>query len=765
MIHFVKSFSPFIGQGCLLGASIATFFQIISPFKRSSFLDRHATPLMTAENKRHCEEQLLCGNPGYVFNYWPFITFTFVAIAFSLLLWAHISSDFSYLNVIQHSHTLKPFLYKISGVWANHEGSMLLWVLFLCLYNLIASLTLPDDLKNPTNRILACLTLGFLLFIILACDPFTTVLNPPLEGEDLNPLLQDPSLAIHPPILYLGQVGCSIPFALCLVALLQKDLTALTIQWIRLFTLIAWSFLTTGLALGSFWAYYELGWGGWWFWDPVENIALLPWLTSTALIHCLSAAQKQQTLQRTSLFLGLLTFGFCLFGLFFVRSGLLTSIHSFTVDPERGHFLLILLMLFFVLPFLLWVMRFRLFRANSISSPFSKSGMIALNAVFLLCGTATLFLSILYPLILGWFGKSLTIGTPYFSATFIPMMLPLVFLMGLGVWMSYLETPLKPLFKKLLPVGSASILSVILAWQLLPNATLSAFLMLGASVWLMGSSFLYILKNPKTFKTLGVGTAHFGMGLMILGMVWASQGDVEKEVFLKINQSTEIADYTFTLKSLSQKDSPNYKANRAFVSVSKGDRLITILEPEKRYYWTQKTIHTETSLYSTFLSHLHAMLLDDERGPYRLRFYYKPLINLLWFGVGLMTLGGVLAALNRFKKIMILMVMTTVPVFAETIGQTATSLYKQIICPVCSGQTLADSGVEEAVLMKEDILRKLKAGKTEAEILDELIRVYGAKIVRNPPLEKSTLPLWLLPWALLLSLISVILFKWCHKSG
>ncbi|NBT85254.1 MAG: heme lyase NrfEFG subunit NrfE [Alphaproteobacteria bacterium] len=730
MILCIKYLSPFIGQGCLFIASVSAF-------------------LGTVMNTK-----------------WrPFITFSFVGLAFSLLLWAHISSDFSYLNVVQNSHTLKPLLYKISGVWANHEGSMLLWVLFLCLYNLVASLTLPAHLKSPTNRIFACLILGFLLFIILACDPFTTVLHPPLQGEDLNPLLQDPSLVIHPPILYLGQVGFSVPFALCLVVLLKKDLSVSTIQWVRFFTLIAWSFLTAGLALGSFWAYYELGWGGWWFWDPVENIALLPWLTATAFIHCLSMAQKQQTLKRTGLFLGLLTFGFCLFGLFFVRSGFLTSIHSFAVDPERGSFLFILLLLFFIPPLLLWTIRFRSFTANPILSPWSTSGMIVLNAVFLLCGTATLFLTILYPLILGWFGQSLTIGTPYFKATFIPMMLPLVVLMGLGVWMSYLKTPLKPLFKKLLPIGSISILSVILAWWLLPNATFLALLMLGASVWLMGNSFLYILKNQKTLKVLGLGIGHFGVGLMILGMVWASQGDIEKEVLLKVNQSTEIAGYTVTLNSVVEKDGPNYKANRAIISVSKETSPVTILEPEKRYYWTQKVIHSESSLHSTFLSHLHAMLLDDEKEPYRLRFYYKPLINLLWIGVVLMILGGVLAALNRFKKIIILLALTMIPAFADGINENAAALYKQIICPVCSGQTLADSEVEEAVLMKTDILKKLQNGQNELEIIDELIKVYGAKIIRTPPIIKETLPLWVLPWALLLVLISVILFKWRGKSG
>jgi cytochrome c-type biogenesis protein CcmH/NrfF len=252
---------------------------------------------------------------------------------------------------------------------------------------------------------------------------------------------------------------------------------------------------------------------------------------------------------------------------------------------------------------------------------------------------------------------------------------------------------------------------------------------------------------------------------MILGMVWASQGDIEKEVLLKVNQSTEIAGYTVTLNSVVEKDGPNYKANRAIISVSKGTSPVTLLEPEKRYYWTQKFIHSESSLHSTFLSHLHAMLLDDEKAPYRLRFYYKPLINLLWIGVGLLILGGVLAALNRFKKIIILLTLIMIPAFADTINENATALYKQIICPVCSGQTLADSEVEEAVLMKADILKKLQNGQNELEIIDELIKAYGAKIIRTPPVIKETLPLWLLPWALLLGLISVILFRWRNKSG
>lgn len=728
MIYFIKSFSPFIGQGCLLGASVSAFLGSVANSKR-----------------------------------WSISTFSFISLAFIFLLWAHITSDFSYLNVVQHSHTSKPFLYKVTGVWASHEGSMLLWVLFLSFYSLIASVTLPVDLKAPTERILACLILGFLSFVILACDPFTIILDPPIEGEDLNPLLQDPSLAIHPPILYLGQTGFCIPFALSLVVLIQKKISNSMINWIRLFTIIAWSFLTTGLALGSFWAYYELGWGGWWFWDPVENIALLPWLTATALIHSLASAQKQQTLRNTSLFLGILTFSFCLFGLFFVRSGLLTSIHSFAVAPERGYFLLALWGLFSLPGFFLWVVRFRFFRSSPILSPWSQSGLIVLNGVFLLSGAATLLLAIVYPLILGWFGDSLTIGTSYFQATFIPMMLPLVLLMGMGVWAPYFRASLIHIFKKFLPIGIISISSVILGRWVLPNASLLALLMLGASIWLMGSSFLYIINNRMTFKVYAVGMAHFGVGLMILGMVWASQGDVEKEIMLKMNQSTKLAGYTLTLNCVDEKDGPNYKARRAIISVLKEDELVTTLQPERRYYWTQEIIHTEASLYSTFLSHLHATLLEDGKDSYRLRFYYKPLINLLWLGVFLMLLGGICAVLNRLKKITALMTIMLIPAFAETTDENALILYKKITCPVCSGQTLADSDVEDAVVIKANILKKLQNGKSESEIIQDLVEVYGKKIMRDPPLNKRTIPLWFLPWALLLGVISVILSKGRHK--
>jgi len=598
------SFSSLIGQACLSGAVATSFLQATRSHSRK----------------------------------WSYVTLGLVATAFGILMWAHVTSNFSYLNVIQHSHTLKPLIYKISGVWANHEGSMLMWTLFLCAYNGLAAFILPKTLKAPVGRILACLTIGFLLFIILVSDPFVTVLMPPLDGEDLNPLLQDPSLIIHPPILYLGQVGCSIPFALCLIVLLKKDFTPLAIRYLRIFTLTAWAFLTAGLALGSFWAYYELGWGGWWFWDPVESLALLPWLSMTALFHCLIMAEKQQTLKRTSLFLGILSFGFCLFGLFLVRSGLLTSVHSFAVDVEKGYFLFVLFILFFASSVSLWAVRYPCFTTNPLQT-FSQANLIALNVVLLLSGALTIVFATLYPLVLG---GNFTIDASYFKITFIPLMLPLLFLMGLGIWMCKIP-------KQLLSVGCLGLFSVLMSYWILPEASLLACLMVGASVWVMGSSLFYLSRRPKTLKTFGVGISHFGVGLMVFGMVFSVQGSLEKDVFLKKGESFDFAGYTFTAKSLDEIRAPNYNAKRATVLVERKGVFVAIMTPEKRYYWTREVVHIESKIYSAGLSHLHVLLTEDEE-PYQFGLYHKPLINLLWLGVALMVLGGAISVLNRLKK-------------------------------------------------------------------------------------------------------------------
>ncbi len=712
-----------------------------------------------------------------------------ITTAFAILIWAHVTSDFSYFNVVQHSHTTKPLLYKISGVWGNHEGSMLLWVLILSLYNSLSSYFLSQNLREPVVRILTSVTLGFLAFVLIASDPFITLEIPLLEGDDLNPLLQDPSLAIHPPILYAGYAGCCVPFALCVVTLLENNLSSNHIQMLRLSMLIAWSFMTAGLALGSFWAYYELGWGGFWFWDPVENAALLPWLTATAFLHSIVCVQKQQTLIRASLLLGILTFGLCLFSLFFVRSGLLTSVHSFAVDPERGVLLLILLSVFISPALVLWMWRFSNFQSLVIPSPWSRSGMIVLNNVFLLCGAATILLSILYPLILSHFGQSITIGTPYFQTTFIPLMLSLLGLMGVGIWMGYEKRPLFSVFGKIQPALSSAILSVLFCWWVLPASSVLAFFATGLSVWLMVSSLLYLRSRPinfrffskpaspdprnkskddkwwfrkKSIKNLSMVLAHFGLGLCVLGMVCSIYGEIEQHVFVKKGESFGIAGYQGTFKNLQIQDGPNYKAHQAVLELSQSGKIIAQLIPEKRYYETQKIIHNETAIYSTFFSHIYTALIDDSEGTIELKVHYKPFINFLWTGIILMIIGGVLGVIKCLSKMNIGLLAIFISTFscANNIEESAHVLYKQIICPVCAGQTLEDSQSDQAILMKQEILKSLKDGKSEETILQDFMTIYGESIVRDPPLKLSTIPLWLVPWTLLFCAIFVILFRW-----
>ncbi len=713
----------------------------------------------------------LCIIPILTKKFRPIIShviFLWIATSFGILMWAHMTSDFSYLNVVQHSHTSKPLLYKISGVWGNHEGSMLLWVLILGFYTSVSSHFLPKNLKEPSVRILTSITLGFLIFILIASDPFATLETPLLEGNDLNPLLQDPSLAIHPPILYIGYVGCSVPFALSIVALLQGSLTNSHTQILRFTMLNAWSFMTAGLALGSFWAYYELGWGGFWFWDPVENAALLPWLTATAFLHSIICTEKQQILIRTSLLLGILTFSLCLFSLFFVRSGLLTSVHSFAVDPERGVLLLILLGTFTLPSIILWMWRWSTFQTRFISSPWSRPGMIVLNNVFLLCGAATILLAILYPLILSYFGQSITIGTPYFQTTFIPTMLPLLGLMGIAIWMGYEKRSLLPIFEKLLPVFSIAILSILLCWWVLPTPSLLTFSATGLSIWLMASSILYLKSHLINLKILSMILAHFGLGLCVLGMVCAVYGEIEQHIFLKKGESFNIANYQVTFENLQTKEGPNYKAHQAILNLSQSGKIVTQLIPEKRYYETQKIIHNETAIYSTFFSHIYTALIDDLNETIELKIYYKPFINFLWIGVILMVIGGILGVINRFSKITIcfLAMLLANTSYASDIHQTALSIYKKIICPVCSGQTLEDSQSDQAIFMKQEILKSLESGKSEEIIIQNFIAQYGESIVRQPSLKLHTIPLWLVPWTLLFGSIFAILFRWKRqKSG
>jgi cytochrome c-type biogenesis protein CcmF len=688
-----------------------------------------------------------------------------VFLAFALLMYAHVTDQFALLSVVLHSHAQKPLLYKISGVWGNHEGSMLLWVLILTLYGAavvrqVKNLGRPYTLAAP---VMGLVNVTFLAFILMACDPFAMVESVPLQGQDLNPLLQDPSLAIHPPCLYLGYVGFAVPFAFAVLVLIRGEMPSHWVAHLRPWVLFAWTFLTLGLGLGSFWAYYELGWGGWWFWDPVENAALMPWLTATALVHALRVLETTQALKAWTLFLCLLTFALCLFGTFLVRSGLLTSIHSFAVDPMRGLFILILSGFLIFPPLGLFLWRLPILRSNQLSIPSSRSGMILLMTLILISATVTVAFGTLYPLILEVFGQKITVGAPYYALTFVPMMLPLLFLNGLGPWYGWAAAPLA--WPWILPLVSATILTLLVLYfggGMRHGLGLAA---LAGAVWVILTTLAYALKHREIFS--GMIMAHLGVGITVLGIVGSSLGEQEIVKAVRIGESFDIGAYALTLEKVEKHQGANYQAQRATLTVTGYPE--TSLMPEKRFYWTKGVIHGESAIRSFGLHHLYITLGEEYEGDqWSLHAYIKSYINLLWIGGLLIVLGGAIAFLKRFRISFLLALVLLQPTFSldaheqladPVLEVRARFLSQRLLCPVCQGQTLDESQVEMAVLLRRQIRTALQQGQSDQKILEDFMARYGAHVVVTPLVGWSTYALWFGPWVVFLMVMGGCFFR------
>lgn len=689
----------------------------------------------------------------------------FVAFAFGLLLYAHVTDQFSLLSVFQHSHTHKPLLYKISGVWGNHEGSMLLWVLILTTYGaiLLSQLKVRDESYSLAAPLMGFMNFGFLLFILMACDPFAVADPVPLQGQDLNPLLQDPSLAIHPPILYLGYAGFAVPFVLTILVLIRGKIPDEWPTLMRPWILLAWTFLTLGAGLGSLWAYYELGWGGWWFWDPVENAALMPWLAGTALVHTIVVLKASKALKAWTLFLSILTFALCLFGTFLVRSGLLTSVHNFAVDPERGAFILILSSLL-VLPALgLFMWRLPLMRSPVPTLPLSRSGLILLMSLILITGVVTVALGTLYPLILEAFGQKITVGAPYYTATFVPMMLPLLILTGLGPWYVWASNGLpQSSLKWLFPLFSITIL--ISCFGLSIGSTLGLAAFVGA-VWVTVATLGYAVKKRKIFS--GTILSHLGIGIAVLGMAGSSLGEKEVIQALKIGDELKVGPISLTLQQVSSREGANYTAYQATLNLENG----LPLKPEKRFYWTQKVIHGESAIRSVglgWLNHIYVTIGEEYEGQkWSIHAYYKPFINLLWVGILLVVMGGMVACLKRFRglskisPIVLLLVYPTMGIDAHeqlsdsSQEERARILSQKMVCPTCQGQLLDESPIESAAQLRIQIRKAVRAGETDEQIVNEFVKKFGSQIITKPPISTSTYILWFGPWLLLLGVIGI----------
>jgi cytochrome c-type biogenesis protein CcmF len=587
------------------------------------------------------------------------LQFVLVALSFACLAYAFLNNDFSVKYVANHSNSLLPKPYQFAAVWGGHEGSLLLWMLMLTGWAAAVALfsqTLPLVMVARVLGVMGLITVGFMLFILFTSNPFDRLFPVPADGRDLNPLLQDPGLVIHPPMLYMGYVGMSVAFAFAIAALLSGRLDAAWARWSRPWTVIAWAFLTLGIGLGSWWAYYELGWGGWWFWDPVENASLMPWLVGTALIHSLMVTEKRGSFKAWTVLLAIAAFSLSLLGTFLVRSGVLTSVHAFATDPTRGVFILIFLAIVVGASLTLFAWRAPQVTLGGSMGVVSRESFMLLNSVLLVVATGAVLLGTLYPLVIDALnlGK-LSVGPPYFNLVFAPLMVPLLFILVPGTIARWREAHVSEMFQELRWVGAASLLLAIglpFVWGPWSIGTaLGVFL----GMWVaLGSlhNMVNRLRKPGRIggSFWGQHLAHFGLAVVVLGITGVKSYEVERDVRMGLGQTVTIEPYTFRLVDIVDVNGPNYKATQAHVEVVKNDKVIHVLYPEKRRYFSTAMPMTEAAIRSNFFGDLYVSLGDPIAGDtpsWSMRVYHKPFVPWLWVGVLLMVTGGMVAALDR----------------------------------------------------------------------------------------------------------------------
>ena len=599
-----------------------------------------------------------------------------VAVAFGCLMLAYVTSDFSVVNVASNSHSTKPLLYKIAGTWGNHEGSMLLWVLILAIFGAALALSggnLPPALKARALAVQAAVAAGFYLFILFTSNPFARLEPPPADGRGLNPLLQDPGLAFHPPFLYLGYVGFSMAFSFAVAALIEGRVDAAWARWVRPWTLAAWVFLTIGIALGSWWAYYELGWGGWWFWDPVENASLMPWLAATALLHSAIVVEKRDSLKAWTVFLAILTFSLSLLGTFLVRSGVLTSVHAFATDPTRGTFILVLLVLIIGSSLALFAWRGPSLRATGVFRPISREGALLVNNLLLGTATATVLLGTLYPLLVEAItGAKVSVGAPFFNATFVPLMAPLVVLMAIGPLLPWKRGDLLPALRRLRIAAAAAVLAGVLALAWGDPRSLIGVLGLVLAAWLLVGTLVELGERVRLFRAppaetwqrlarlprsaLGMTLAHAGLAVLIAGITASSVWKQEKILVMAPGMTTTIAGYTVTFEGAARGTGANYQAVRGRLTARAGDTVVAVLTPERRSYAVERQETTEAAIVPRPFGDLYAVIGEEQRTDangdgWVVRLYFEPLVHWIWGGVLIMVFGGVISLSDRRLRI------------------------------------------------------------------------------------------------------------------
>ncbi len=600
------------------------------------------------------------------------VQFIFVAISFAALTACYVRSDFSVATVYENSHSMMPLIYKFTSVWGNHEGSMLLWVLILAVFGAAVAafgVNLPATLKALVLAVQSWIASAFYLFILFTSNPFLRLANPPFEGRDLNPILQDPGLAIHPPLLYLGYVGFSIAFSFAIAALIEGRIDAAWARWVRPWTLAAWMFLTAGIAMGSYWAYYTLGWGGFWFWDPVENASLMPWLAGTALLHSAVVMEKRNALKIWTILLAILAFSLSLIGTFLVRSGVLTSVHAFATDPTRGVFILAILLLFIGGGLTLFAWRAPMLKQGGLFAPISREGALVLNNLFLTTACATVFVGTLYPLALeALTGAKISVGGPFFNLTFVPLFVPLMFAMPFGPLLAWKRGDILGVAQRLTLAFAAAVVAICVTFAAMGVKSALAPLGVGLAFFVMAGAVVDICERSGLFRVpfkaalrrgfglprsaFGTATAHFGLGVTLLGIVFATTWGSERIVSLKPAQTVSISGYDLTFDGLVPRDGPNFRELAAKFTVREGGVPIGIMQPSKRSFPTRSMTTTEAALMTRGPSQLYLSLGDAEGdGSIAIRLYYKPLVMLTWLGAVIMALGGALSLSDRRLRV------------------------------------------------------------------------------------------------------------------
>jgi len=594
--------------------------------------------------------------------------FLLTALSFAALTYAFVTSDFSLRLVVLNSHSAKPLLYKITGVWGNHEGSMLLWVLIVTLFGAFAAWfggNLPPTLKARVLAVQGMVGAAFFAFILFTSNPFLRMAVPPFDGQDLNPLLQDPGLAFHPPFLYLGYVGLSMTFSFAVAALIEGRIDAAWGRWVRPYTLAAWIFLTIGIGLGSWWAYYELGWGGFWFWDPVENASFMPWLIAAALLHSAIVVEKRESLKSWTVLLAIIAFGFSMIGAFITRSGVITSVHAFASDPERGMFLLLILAVFMLGALTLFAARANAMQAKGVFSLVSRESALVVNNLLLGVAAFVVFVGTIWPLVSEmFFDRKLSVGAPFFNMAFTPFMVVLGLLLPLGAMLPWkrgniarVATSLRYAFVLALAIGA-------LAWAMQSGRSalgpvglfLGAWLVSGAAVDLWsrtgrsGNRLARLGRLPRA--DWGKAVAHAGLGVTMAGVAGLMAWETEDIRVLQVGESLELSGYELTLMDVQRIDGPNYDATQGIVKLAQDGREIATLYPEKRFYPVAKMPTTEAAIDIGFWRDVYVVVGDpQDNGGWAVRTYYKPLANWIWGGAILMALGGALSLSDRRYRV------------------------------------------------------------------------------------------------------------------